>query len=109
MRRRAVNNYITRGITDCEDQIKAMKYANQLKTERGLGEEDADKLAIATLQYKQSLNRYSNYAVLFDKKKRKKYIEAQANAYQGSKSRDTIIRLHEDLLDNVLDFDRANR
>ena len=107
MRRRAVDNYISRGITDVEDQIQAMRYAEQLKKERGLDSVDADKIAIATLQYKQQVG--GNYRILFDMEKRKKYLDKQVDSYKGSASKDSIRKMHEELLENILDFDRANR
>jgi len=108
MRRRAVNNYVSRGIVDVNEQKQAMKYAELLKKERGLHEEEADKIAIATLQYKQRLTRNSNYMILYDKKKRREYLDIQADAYTGSASKDTVRQLHDDLIENVRDFDRAN-
>ena len=109
MRRRAVNNYVSRGVTEFKEQKQAMKYANMLKNERGLNEDEADKIAVATLQYKQSLARNNNYTVLFDASKRKKYIDARVEAYSGASSKDSIRRLHDDLIENVREFDRINR
>ena len=108
MRRRAVNNYVTRGITDFKDQKQAMKYADKLKKERGLHEEEADKVAIATLQYKKNLTRHNSYMVLFDEKRREKYLNARVDAYSGAASKDSIRRLHDELIENVRDFDRVN-
>ena len=109
MRRRAVNNYVLRGITEFKDQKQAMKYANQLMRERGIDAEEADKIAIATLQYKQNLIRNGNYGILFNGEKRKKYIDLQVEIYTGSASKDSVRRLHEDIIQNIRDFDRANR
>ena len=109
MRRRAVNNYVSRGITDLKEQKQAMKYAEVLKKERGLDEEEADKIAVATLQYKKGLARNSNYMILFDENKRKKYIDLQADVYTGAASKDSVRQLHEELIKNVRDFDKANR
>lgn len=108
MRRRAVNNYVSRGITDFRDQKQAMKYANMLKRERGLHEEEADKIAVATLQYKKNLTRSNSYMVLFDKKKRENYLNTTVSVYSGSASKDSIRKLHDDLIENVRDFDRVN-
>lgn len=107
MRQRVVNNYITRGITDKEDQVMALRFAEQLKSEKGMNEKEADKIAIATMQYKQSLG--GNYRVLWDKDKRKKYLDQRVKEYGGSASSDSVRQLHDDFLENVLDFDRANR
>lgn len=108
MRRRAVNNYVSRGIIDFKDQKQAIKYANKIMMERGINEEEADKIAAATLQYKQTLNRSSNYAILYDKKKREDYINIQANIYKGSAPKKSIKKVHEDLIQNVIDFDKVN-
>ena len=108
-RSRAAKNYVSRGITDFEEQKQAMNFADLIKKERGLDEDEADKVAVATLQYRQGLIRTNNYMVLFDKDKKNKHIDLNANAYVGSASKDSIRRLHEDLIENVRDFDRANR
>jgi len=104
-KKRAAKNYVSRGVTDLKEQKQAIKFANQLKDERGMEEDEADKLAVATLQYKKSL---LDKSILFDQKKRKSYLDLQANSYTGSASKESIIRLHDNFLDNVLDFDRAN-
>lgn len=108
MRRRAVENYVSRGITDAKEQIKAIKYAEMLRKERGMNENDADKVAAATLQYRQGLNSHGNYSILYDSEKREAYLKAQANAYTGSASKDSVTRLHNEFIQNVRDFDRAN-
>lgn len=109
MRRRAVNNYVSRGITDFKEQKQAMKYADLLQTERGLSEEQADVIAISTLQYKKSLTGSNNYTILFDEKKRNDYINTKADSYSGSASKGSIKRLHEELIQNVRDFERVNK
>lgn len=108
-RSRAARNYVTRGITDVNDQKQAMRFADLIQSERGLDEEEADKIAVATLQYKQGLVMNNNYGVLFDKKQREKYIGVKADTYIGSASKKSIIKLHNDLIENVRDFERANR
>ena len=109
MRERARRNYVTRGVTDVKEQKKAIKYANQLKKERGMDEEEADKLAVATLQYRRNLTMNSNYTVLFDKTKLNDYLDLQADLYTGSGSKDSVRKLHDDFIQNVRDFDRANQ
>ena len=109
MRRRAVDNYVSRGITDSKEQIKAIKYAEVLKKERGISEEEADKIAVATIQYKQGLATHGNYAILYDSEKREEYIKAKVNAYTGSKSKESVERLHNEFIENVRDFEKANR
>ena len=80
MRQRAVNNYVSRGITDFKEQKQAIKFAEQLKKERGMSEEEADWIAVGTLRYKQNLVNNDNYEILFDSKKKEKYLDAQANS-----------------------------
>lgn len=108
MRRRAVDNYVSRGITDFKEQKQALKYANKIMKERGLDVEEADKIAVATLQYKQGLTRNGNYNILFDRNKRKKYVDVQADVYVGASSKDLVKQLHEDLIQNVREFDKVN-
>ena len=69
---------------------------------------DVFHYSIATLQYKRSLTRSSSYMVLFDENKREKYLDTKVEAYTGASSRDSIRRLHNDLIENVRDFDRVN-
>lgn len=109
MRDRARKNYVTRGITDIKEQKQTIKYANHLKKERGLTEEEADKLAIATLQYKKKLTKNSNYKILFDQEKLNDYLNIQADIYSGSSSKDSIRHLHEDFVKNVKEYDRVNQ
>lgn len=109
MRQRAVKNYITRGIIDFQEQKKAIKFAEQLRDERGMDIEEADKLAIATLQYKNDLIKNNNYKVLFDEEKRNGYLDVMADIYTGTASKNSVKRLHEDFIENVRDFNRANR
>ena len=97
------------GITDVKEQKQAIKFANLIKKERGLDEEEADKIAVATLQYKQNLTQNNNYNILYDEKQRDKYLDIKADAYTGSASKDSIKKLHKDLIQNVKDFDRANQ
>ena len=108
MRRRAVKNYVSRGITDFKDQKEGIKYANTLMEERGLNQEEADKIAIATLQYKKDLLKTNSYTILFNEKKRSKYIDTRVEAYGGSASKESVKRLHDELIQNVRDFDRVN-
>ena len=109
MRQRVVNNYLTRGISDMKEQKQAIKFAEKLKKEKGLDEQEADKIAIATLQYKKNLTLGSNYTVLFNKEKKKEYLDVQTEAYSGSASKASVRKLHEDFIKNVLDFDKVNR
>lgn len=109
MRQRVVNNYLTRGISDMKEQKQSLKFAEKLKKEKGLSEQEADKIAIATLQYKKNLTLGSNYTVLFNKEKKKEYLDVQTEAYSGSASKASVRKLHEDFIKNVLDFDKVNR
>ena len=109
MRQRAVQNYVSRGITDFKEQKQALKFAELLRNERGIDKEEADKIAAATLRYKQSLAQNSNYSILYDQEKRKQYLDIKTDTYSGSASKDSVRRVHQDFIQNVLDFDRANR
>ena len=109
MRKRAANNYVSRGITDIIEQKQGIKFANVIKQERGLDEEEADKIAVATLQYRRELKANNKYEVLYNNKKRKDYVKIKADAYTGAANTRTIIRLHEDLIDNVKQFDEINK
>lgn len=109
MRQRVVNNYLTRGISDMKEQKQAIKFAEKLKKEKGLDEQEADKIAIATLQYKKNLALGNNYTILFNEEKKKEYLDIQTDAYSGSASKASVRKLHEDFIKNVLDFDKVNR
>lgn len=109
MRQRAVKNYISRGITDFQEQKKAIKFAELLRDERGMDIEEADRLAIATLQYKKDLIKNKNYKVLYDYDKRSEYLDVQADTYTGATSKDAVRQLHDVFIENVRDFDRANK
>lgn len=109
MRRRAVDNYISRGITDTKEQLQALKFAEKLIKEKGISTKDADKLAIATLQYKQTLTKNGNYKVLYDKEKRDYYIETKVKSYKGKFSKESIIKMHEEFIQYVRDFEKAQR
>lgn len=109
MRQRAVDNYVSRGITDFKEQKQAMKFAELLKKERGLDQEEADRIAAATLRYKQSLSQNSDYSILYDQEKRGKYLDTKVDTYSGASSKDSVRRVHEEFIQNVIDFNRANR
>ena len=63
--------------TDYIKDSKYLKRIEKLKKEKGLDEQEADKIAIATLQYKQGLTRKNTYNILFDEEKRKEYIRKE--------------------------------
>lgn len=108
MRKRAAKNYVTRGVTDFQEQKQAIKYADTLIKERGFDEDEADKIAVATLQYRKDLKRNGNYNILFNEKKRKDFINIQSETYTGAASTNVVKNLHENLIQNVRDFDIAN-
>ena len=108
VRERVAENYVSRGITDFNEQKKAIKFANLLQAERGMGRDEADKVAIATLQYRQDLVANSNYNVLFDPKKRQHSLDMKAEGHTGASSKASVKNLHKEFLENVRDFDRAN-
>ena len=108
MRQRARDNYVRRGITDPKDQELVFKYADHLLAEGKVSSQDeADRLAVATFQYKQNLLDYGNYDVLFDNKKKEQYLNFQEKTSSSSASGQTVRRTHEAFIKNVLDFDKV--
>ena len=61
------------------------------------------------MQYKQTLTSESNYKVLYDKEKRDTYIETKVKSYKGNASQKSVIKMHEDFIQNVRDFEKAQR
>lgn len=109
MRKRVRDRYIEYGVTDFEDQKQALNYADYLMREGKVATtKEADKLAIATLKYRQELIGSGNYYVMIDTKKREKYLNAQVKYYSGSHSSNSVKRMHENFIGNVKDFDKVN-
>lgn len=109
MRKRVRDRYIQYGVTDFFDQKQALNYADHLLSQGKVSTaEEADKLAIATLRYKQELIGSGNYWVMVDNDKREKYLKAQAKYYGGSHSLNAVRRMHETFIENVRDFDKVN-
>lgn len=109
MRKRVRDRYIQYGVTDFSDQKQALNYADHLLSQgKASTAEEADKLAIATLRYKQELIGSGNYWVMVDNDRREKYLKAQAKYYGGSHSLNAVRRMHETFIENVRDFDRVN-
>lgn len=109
MRKRVRDRYIQYGVTDFSDQKQALNYADHLLSQGKVSTaEEADKLAIATLRYKQDLIGSGNYWVMVDNDKREKYLKAQAKYYGGSHSLNAVRRMHETFIENVRDFDKVN-
>ena len=109
MRKRVRDRYIQYGVTDFYDQKQALNYADHLLSQgKASTAEEADKLAIATLRYKQELIGSGNYWVMVDNDRREKYLKAQAKYYGGSHSLNAVRRMHETFIENVKDFDRVN-
>ena len=109
MRRRAARNYVKRGITNFEEQKQAMNFAEQLQEERSISEDEADRIAADTVQYRRSLLNQGNYSALFNKERRDQYLKTVVDGYAGNASRDNVRKAHLEFMQNVLDFDRANR
>lgn len=107
IRRRARDNYVTRGIIDFKEQKQAIKFANQLIKE-GKNIDEADKIAVATLKYKQELIQSNSYSTIYDLQKRNKYLETKVDQYNGNKSKVFIRNRHDTFLENVRRFDRIN-
>lgn len=109
MRARARDNYVSRGITDFSEQKKGLNYADYLlKQNRVTTTEEADKLAIATLQYREELISYGNYGIIFDDAKKDKFIEKQIDKYKGTDKEDKARETFRNFIKNVEEFDKVN-
>lgn len=109
MRKRVRDRYIEYGVTDFEDQKQALNYADYLMRKGKVSTtKEADKLAIATLKYRQELIESGNYYVMIDTKKREQYLKAQTKYYSGSHSLNSVKRMHENFIGNVKEFDKIN-
>lgn len=109
MRTRARDNYVSRGITDFSEQKKGLNYADYLlKQKRVSSVEEADKLAIVTLQYRQELISYGNYDIMFDDVKRDKFIDNQIYKYKGTEKEDKARATFKEFIKNIKEFDQVN-
>ena len=109
MRKRARDNYVSRGITDFSEQKKGLNYADYLLKEKRISSvEEADKLSIATLQYRQELISYGNYDIMFDDAKRDKFIDKQIDKYKGTDREDKARATFREFIKNVEEFDKVN-
>jgi len=104
MRERAAKNYVSRGVTDFNEQKQALKFAEKLIEERGMDVEEADRIAAATIKYKQN----AHNEVFYDEKKKEKFINSQVESYTGSASKDAVRKVHETFIQNVIDLNKAN-
>ena len=108
-RARARDNYVSRGITDFSEQKKGLNYADYLLKEKRISSvEEADKLSIATLQYRQELISYGNYDIMFDDAKRDKFIDKQIDKYKGTDREDKARATFHEFIKNVEEFDKVN-
>jgi len=108
-RKRARENYVARGVIDFSEQKQAMKFADTiLKEGRVANLEEADRLAVATLRYKQKLLSDSNYPILYDENRRQKYMKSVVKSYRGSASENTVRATHNNFIENVKRFDEIN-
>lgn len=108
-RKRARENYVSRGVVDFSEQKQAMKFANEILKEGKVANlEEADRFAIATLRYKQKLLSDSNYPILYDENRRQKYMKSVVKSYRGSASENTVRATHNNFIENVKRFDEIN-
>lgn len=108
-RKRARENYVSRGVVDFSEQKQAMKFANEILKEGKVANlEEADRLAVATLRYKQKLLSDSNYPILYDENRRQKYMKSVVKSYRGSASENTVRATHNNFIENVKRFDEIN-
>ena len=109
MRERARDNYVTRGITDFEEQEKCFKYADYLlKNNRVKSVAQADKIAISTMHCRKQLISDGNYAVMYDDAKREKYLDRQANKYSGTGKEEKARNVYDRFLNNIKEFEQVN-
>ena len=108
-RKRARENYVSRGVVDFSEQKQAMKFADEILKEGKVANlEEADRFAIATLRYKQKLLSDSNYPILYDENRRQKYMKSVVKSYRGSASENTVRATHNNFIENVKRFDEIN-
>lgn len=108
-RKRARENYVARGVIDFSEQKQAMKFADEILKEGKVANlEEADRLAVATLRYKQKLLSDSNYPILYDENRRQKYMKSVVKSYRGSASENTVRATHNNFIENVKRFDEIN-
>ena len=72
--RRQRDHYLPRGISDLGNMQQCMKYADLLIKEKGFSEEDADRRAAATFEFKQQLQERGQLEGVYNQKKRDKYV-----------------------------------
>lgn len=108
-RKRARENYVARGVIDFSEQKQAMKFADEILKEGKVANlEEADRLAVATLRYKQKLLSDSNYPILYDENRRQKYMKSVVKSYRGSATENAVRATHRDFIENVKRFDEIN-
>lgn len=108
-RKRARENYVSRGVVDFSEQKQAMKFADEILKEGKVANlEEADRLAVATLRYKQKLLSDSNYPILYDENRRQKYMKSVVKSYRGSAPENAVRATHRDFIENVKRFDEIN-
>lgn len=108
MRDRARKNYISRGISDFEEQRQIFEYAEYLlKQHRVSSVDEADRLAIAVYEYRKDLIENGTYASVIDNKKKEKYLDFQVKKYNGSASEQVVRKTHENFIKSAIEFDKV--
>ena len=107
LRKRARDEYVSRGIVDFKEQKQVIKFADSLIKD-GVDQKEADRIAVATLQYKQTLIKEKNYSILYDQKRLKKYLDTKEEYYTGKASKTAIRNQHMKFIENVRTFDKLN-
>ena len=107
---REKDNYLPAGVSDLKDMKRCMKYANSmLESSTGMTQEQADRKAAATLDFRKRLQDQGQTGAIYDKNKQEKYIkqmmaEAQKNGKDPAK---TEIQ-YRNAFKSIVAFDAAN-
>ncbi len=108
MRDRARKNYISRGISDFEEQRQIFEYAEYLLAQHRVSSiDEADRLAIAVYEYRKDLIENGTYASVIDNKKKEKYLDFQVKRYNGSASEQVVRKTHENFIKSAIEFDNV--
>ena len=78
--------YLTRGVTDLKEMKSGMKYADTLIA-KGISKEAADKRAADTINFRNQLKDQNQLGVVYDDKKREKYIEEVSGGDESIKAK----------------------
>ena len=107
---RQTDHYLTAGISDLKEMKQGMKYADKLvgKTDGLTNEQirerkkEADRRAAATLEFRSALQSQGQLGVVYDKKKREKYIK------EASGGDAKLAKQYENAFNSLIAFNEAN-